>query len=109
MPGREFLGKPRLPFDDLARRSAPARAATDALPAVRAARRRGAQTSQPAAVAARRAQMLARVQAAGFTSIPDAVRRTAHLTRNAAAERIGVGRTTVTRWRARYTRGGERA
>lgn len=55
-------------------------------------------TPIPAAQAARRAQ----IQAAGFASIPDAVRRTAHLSRNAAADVVGVGRTTITRWRARY-------
>ncbi|MFE3059110.1 MucR family transcriptional regulator [Nocardia sp. NPDC059239] len=90
------------PLDELARRSASVRAATDNLPAVQHARRLSAQANNPAAQAARRAAMLARVQEAGYASIEDAVHRTAHLSRNAAAEKIGVGRTTITRWRVRY-------
>jgi hypothetical protein len=89
------------PPDTLARRSAQARARTDSLPAVRAARRDGALRTLPAARQARRDALEARAAAAGFASLADAVAATRSLTVAAAANRIGVSTSTVKRWRGK--------
>jgi hypothetical protein len=85
--------------EELARRSAEARAGTDGLAQVRAARRRGAQTTQPFTVQARRDLMDATARAAGYTSMRDAIEETRALPSREAATRIGVGASTVKRWR----------
>jgi hypothetical protein len=82
--------------DTLARRSAQARARTDSLPAVRAARRAGALRALPAARQARRNALEARAVAAGFTSLADAMAATRSLTVAAAAST-----STVKRWRGK--------
>ncbi|MFF2123503.1 MucR family transcriptional regulator [Kitasatospora sp. NPDC058184] len=87
--------------DVLARRSAAARAGTDGLPAVRAARRAAALRTLPAAQQARRNTLEATARAAGFASMADAIAATRDLPSRAAAERIGVGASTVKRWRQR--------
>lgn len=86
---------------DMARRSAEARSATDALPAVRANRAAAARRAQPATTAAWRARMDAAAVAAGWASMADAITETARLSESEAARRIGVGRATVRRWRIR--------
>ncbi|MFF4699898.1 MucR family transcriptional regulator [Streptomyces chattanoogensis] len=88
-----------LPADELARRSAEARAGTDGLPAVRTARRAGALRTLPAAQAARREAMEAKAHAAGYPSMAVAIDATRAMTVRAAAHRIGVGESTVKRWR----------
>ncbi|MFE4397918.1 MULTISPECIES: MucR family transcriptional regulator [Streptomycetaceae] len=85
--------------DVLARRSAAARAGTDGLPAVRAARRAAALRTLPAARQARRNTLEATARTAGFASMADAIAATRDLSSRAAAERIGVGASTVKRWR----------
>lgn len=90
-----------LPPEELARRSAEGRSATDGLPTVRAARAAGARRTLPAANEARRTAMEARARAAGFSSMLDAIGATRGMTVRSAAERIGVGVTTVKRWRAK--------
>lgn len=49
----------------------------------------------------RRESLDARVRAAGFEGVEDAIRRTAGLPAREAAGRIGIGVTTVRRWRQR--------
>ncbi|MGW0984260.1 MucR family transcriptional regulator [Streptomyces xiamenensis] len=88
-----------LPGEELARRSADARAGTDDLPAVRAARRAGALRTIPAAQQARREALEERARGAGYGSMAEAIAATRGLSAGAAAERIGVGVTTVKRWR----------
>ncbi|WP_372411984.1 MucR family transcriptional regulator [Streptomyces luteireticuli] len=90
-----------LPAEELARRSAEARAGTDSLPAVRAARARGAARTLPLAQAARREQIEQTARAAGYPSMAEAVEATRHLSVGAAATRIGVGSSTIKRWRKR--------
>lgn len=84
---------------DMAARSAEARAGTDGLPAVREARRRGTPIANAAAVAAKRARLDGIARAAGFESMTDAIEQTRDLSSRAAAARIGVGASTVKRWR----------
>ncbi|MGA5823553.1 MucR family transcriptional regulator [Kitasatospora sp. NPDC094028] len=88
-----------LPAGELARRSAQARAGTDGLPAVRAARRNAALRTLPAARQARRSALEATARAAGFASMADAIDATRDMPSRAAAARIGVGASTVKRWR----------
>jgi hypothetical protein len=53
-------------------------------------------------MAARRAEVLdAKAQAAGFAGIEDAIRQTSALTLRQAAGRIGIGASTVGRWRGK--------
>ncbi|MFE3696522.1 MucR family transcriptional regulator [Nocardia tengchongensis] len=87
------------PLAELARRSAQARAGTDHLAAVRAARRDGALRTLPAAQQARREALLAQLREAGFDSITHAVEATGHMSSRAAAQQLGVGASTVKRWR----------
>ncbi|MFE3657295.1 MucR family transcriptional regulator [Streptomyces sp. NPDC059165] len=98
----ELVGRMRagaLPADELLRRSAEARAGTDGLPAVRAARAAGARRALPAAQRARRDALDAKARAAGFESMAAAVEATRDLSSRAAAGRIGIGASTVKRWR----------
>lgn len=88
-----------LPLQELARRSADARAGTNDLPAVRAARRSGALRTLPAAQRARREALEERARAAGFTSMATAIEATRNLPSRAAAARLGIGSSTVRRWR----------
>ncbi|MFE1361298.1 MucR family transcriptional regulator [Streptomyces harbinensis] len=88
-----------LPAEELARRSAEGRAGTDDLPAVRAARRAGALRNLPAAQQARREVLEERARAAGYGSMAEAIAATRDVSARAAAERIGVGSSTVKRWR----------
>ncbi|MFG2776000.1 hypothetical protein [Streptomyces sp. NPDC048350] len=100
----ELIGRMRsaaLPQEELLRRSADARAGTDDLPAVRAARAAAARQALPAAQQARRDALEATAQAAGYASMAEAIRATRALPSRAAAERIGVGASTVNRWRIR--------
>ncbi|MFF8618294.1 MucR family transcriptional regulator [Streptomyces sp. NPDC015350] len=89
---------------ELTRRADEARAGTDDLPAVRAARAAGARQSLPAAQQARRAAVEAKAHAAGFESMAAAIHATRHLSSRAAAARIGIGTSTVKRWRQRPER-----
>ncbi|MDT0306141.1 MucR family transcriptional regulator [Streptomyces sp. DSM 44917] len=91
------------PPEEIASRSADARAGTDDLPAVREARRRGAAQTLPLANAARRERLEAVARAAGYDSMRDAVEQTRDVPSRAAAERIGVGVTTVKRWRKKLS------
>ncbi|MCO8308788.1 MucR family transcriptional regulator [Streptomyces sp. RKCA744] len=103
----DLVGRMRaasLPQQELSRRSADARAGTNDLPAVRAARAAGARRSLPAAQQARRNALDAKAVAAGFTSMSAAIDATRHLPSRAAAKRIGVGASTVKRWRHRPER-----
>ncbi|UTX53274.1 MucR family transcriptional regulator [Leucobacter aridicollis] len=43
----------------------------------------------------------AKIIEAGYTSLEDAIRQTAHLSGSGAAKRIGIGATSVRRWRQR--------
>ncbi|MBD0420239.1 hypothetical protein H0H10_13890 [Streptomyces sp. TRM S81-3] len=61
------------PLQELFRRPADARAGTDDLPAVRAARAAGARRTLPAGQQARRAALEAQARAAGFASTADAI------------------------------------
>ncbi|MEV7599849.1 MucR family transcriptional regulator [Kitasatospora sp. NPDC089797] len=100
----ELVGRMRAstpPLSELARRSAEARAGTDGLNAVRAARRSGALRTLPSAQQARREALDATARAAGFASMEEAIRATSNLPSRAAAARIGVGASTVKRWRRR--------
>ncbi|MER7847421.1 MucR family transcriptional regulator [Kitasatospora sp. NPDC096077] len=92
------------PLDVLARRSAAARAGTNGLPAVRAARRSAALRTVQAAQQARRDALEATARAAGFASMTEAIEATRDLPSRAAAARIGVGASTVKRWRQRPRR-----
>lgn len=92
------------PLEELARRSAAARAGTDGLPRVRAARRRGAQATQPRTVQSRREQMDAVARAADYSSMAAAIEATRDLSSRQAAARIGVGASTVKRWRQKSER-----
>lgn len=87
------------PAEELARRSAEARAGTDGLAQVRAARRRGGKATQSLAVQARREQMDAVARAAGYSSMANAIEATRDLPSRQAAAQIGVGASTVKRWR----------
>ncbi|SDT83444.1 ROS/MUCR transcriptional regulator protein [Streptomyces sp. TLI_053] len=87
------------PAEELARRSARAREATDGLPAVRAARRSAALRTVPAAQQARRDALEATARAAGFASMTEAIEATRDMPSRAAAARIGVGASTVKRRR----------
>lgn len=82
-------------------RSAESRAATDSLPRVRDARRRGVSAANAASVAARAAESDRRARLAGYESVADAALQTADLPERAAAERIGIARSTLRRWRAK--------
>jgi hypothetical protein len=88
-----------LPQEELSRRSADGRADTNDLPAVRAARAVGARRTLPAAQQARRAAMEVRAQAAGFESMAAAIDATRHLSSRTAATQLGIGASTVKRWR----------
>lgn len=88
-----------LPPRELARRSAETRAGTDSLPTVRAARAAGARQALPAAQQARREALEAQARAAGYASMAAAIEATRHLPSRAAAAHIGIGATTVNRWR----------
>lgn len=90
--------------EELARLSAAARAGTNDLPRVRAARRRGAQATQPRTVQTRREQMDAVARVAGYSSMTDAIEATRDLSSRQAAARIGVGASTVKRWRQKAER-----
>ncbi|MGZ3103579.1 MucR family transcriptional regulator [Streptomyces sp. H62] len=92
------------PLPELSRRSAETRAGTDDddLPAVRAAcASSAARTTLPAARQARQAALEAQAQAAGYASVAAAIAATQHLSSRAAAVRIGIGASTVKRWRHR--------
>ncbi|MFG3056684.1 MucR family transcriptional regulator [Kitasatospora sp. NPDC048239] len=89
------------PAEELARRSARARAGTDGLPSIRAARRNGALRTVQTAQQARRDNLEATARAAGFTSMAEAIGATRDLPSRAAATRIGGGASTVKRWRHR--------
>lgn len=91
------------PVEELARRATEARAGTDDLAQVRAARRRGAQATQPLTVQARRNLMDATARAAGYASMREAIDATRALSSREAAARIGVGASTVKRWRRKVT------
>ncbi|MFE8940929.1 MucR family transcriptional regulator [Streptomyces sp. NPDC007872] len=93
------------PVQELARRSTESRAGTDELPAVRAARAAGARKTHPAAQQALRDALEARVRAAGYASVTAAIEATRHLSNRAAATRIGIGASTVSRWRQRLQHG----
>lgn len=95
-----------LPQQELVRRSAEARAGTDDLPAVRAARAAGARRTLPAAQQARRNLLEAKAQAAGYGSMAEAVEATRHLPSRAAAARVGVGASTINRWRSKLAAAG---
>ncbi|GHG15253.1 MucR family transcriptional regulator [Streptomyces filamentosus] len=102
----DLVGRMRtaaLPQEELLRRSAKARAGTDNLPTIQAARAAGAHRTLPAAQQARQDALEAKAHASGFTSMQDAINRTRSMTNKAAAERIGVGITTVKRWRRKPT------
>ncbi|MEE1737030.1 MucR family transcriptional regulator [Streptomyces sp. BE147] len=94
-----------LPQQELARRSADSRTGTNDLPAVRAARAAGARRTLPAAQQARRAALEAKAQAAGFKSVAAAIEATRHLPSRAAATQIGIGASTVKRWRQHFEHG----
>lgn len=89
--------------------AAAGRTATDGLPMVREARRRGAPIANAAAVASKRARLDGIARAAGFESMDDAIERTWRLSSREAAERIGVGATTVKRWRRTQHKAAPRA
>ncbi|GGU62281.1 MucR family transcriptional regulator [Streptomyces lavendofoliae] len=97
----ERMRAANLPASELSRRSTEARSGTDSLPVVRASRRAGALRTLPAAQQARRDALEAVARAAGFASMADAIENTRDLPSRAAAERIGVGASTVKRWRQR--------
>ncbi|MFE7237157.1 MucR family transcriptional regulator [Streptomyces sp. NPDC057580] len=86
---------------ELARRSSEARARTDRLPQVRNARRRGWDKSVAQSAAARREGREEAARRAGFVSWEEAIEATRGLPSQEAAERLGMGRTTVKRWRRR--------
>ncbi|MGK4909675.1 MucR family transcriptional regulator [Streptomyces albus] len=88
-----------LPRQELFRRAADARAGTDDLPLVRAARAAGARRTLPAAQQARREALEAKARAAGFESMAAAIDATRNMSSRAAATRIGVSPSTVKRWR----------
>jgi hypothetical protein len=88
-----------LPADELARRSAEARAGTNNLPAVRAARRAGGLRTITEAQRARRAALEATVRAAGYPDVTTAIAATRMMPSRAAAARLGIGASTVKRWR----------
>ena len=94
-----------LPRQELARRSAEGRAGTDDLPTVRAARAAAARQTLPAAQRARREALEAQARAAGYASVAAAIEATRHLSSRAAATRIGIGASTVKRWRRRWEHG----
>jgi|GEM_PF-5344799 len=87
------------PGEELARRSAEARAGTDDLAAVRAARGAAGQRNIRQAQAVRRDRLERAARDAGFSSMSAAIDATRDLTARVAADRIGVGATTVKRWR----------
>jgi hypothetical protein len=89
------------PLQELVRRSEEGRTGTDGLPAVRAARAAAARTTLPAAQQARRDALEAQAQAAGYASVAAAIEATQHLSSRAAAAQIGIGASTVNRWRRR--------
>ncbi|WP_331731394.1 MucR family transcriptional regulator [Streptomyces sp. NBC_00073] len=90
-----------LPPAELYRRSKEAIAATANLPSVRANRAAAARRSLMYANAALRTALESKARDAGFGSMTDAIEATKTLPISAAAERIGVGVTTIKRWRAR--------
>ncbi|MFJ4418788.1 MucR family transcriptional regulator [Streptomyces sp. NPDC088925] len=94
-----------LPRQELSRRSAEARAGTDDLPTVRAARAAAARKTLPAAQRARREALEEQARAAGYASVTVAIEATRHLSSRAAAARIGIGASTVKRWRRRWEHG----
>ncbi|MFJ3762953.1 MucR family transcriptional regulator [Streptomyces sp. NPDC090080] len=88
-----------LPQEELSRRSADSRSATNDLPAVRAARAAGARRTLPAARQARRDAFEAKARVAGYDSMAAAIDATRHLPSSSAAAQIGISTTTVRRWR----------
>ncbi|MDQ2737533.1 MAG: MucR family transcriptional regulator [Actinomycetota bacterium] len=114
--GADYLTEHQLPADtpliaeSLRRLLAQRRAATDADP-VKADRGRRARSlagrrTAPAAHQALRDAALAKVRAAGFASITDAVAGTRALTISGVARRLGVSESTVKRWRRTGGRAG---
>jgi hypothetical protein len=87
------------PVKDIARRSAAARARTDGLEAVKASRRRGWDQAIAKSVAARREHLDQAARAAGFSSWRQALEDLQDRSSREVAERLGVGKTTVRRWR----------
>lgn len=89
--------------DSLRRFLAERRAVTDADPVKaergRLARSLAGRRTVPAAHQALRDASLAKVRAAGFGSVADAVAGTRSLTISAAARRLAVSESTVKRWR----------
>ncbi len=92
------------PPEELNRRSAEARAGTNDLPAVRAARRRGWDVSVRRAYQVRQERREQAARSAGYTSWAEAVNATRHLSERQAASLLSVGKTTIQRWRARVER-----
>jgi len=70
-------------------------------PLVRAHRAPGQRAGVQAMLDSRQAKLDATAVAAGYESLEDAVRRTADLSAREAAARVGVGESTVRRWRAK--------
>jgi hypothetical protein len=107
--GADYLAEHQLPADtpliaeSLRRLLAERRAATDADPVKadrgRLARSLAGRRTVPAAHQALRDAALAKVKAAGFGSVADAVAGTRPLTISAAARRLSVSESTVKRWR----------
>ncbi len=88
-------------LEELARRSAEARAGTDHLPAVRAARRRGWDVSVRKSAQVREEHREQAARSAGYASWAEAISKTRHLSGRQAASLLSVGQATVQRWRAR--------
>lgn len=86
---------------ELARRSASKRAATSRLPLVKQARRQGWDVSVQKASAVREASREEMARKAGFTSWAEAIETTRALPSRQVAERLGVGKDMVLRWRRR--------
>lgn len=84
--------------------SALARAATDGNPLVVAARRRALdRDARPRRVEAWAEARYAAARRAGYPDWRAAIEATRYMARQQAADRLGVGRTTITRWRTRLS------
>lgn len=98
----ELVGRMReaaLDQAELTRRSAEGRARTDGLPAVVRARRRGRDKTRDMSAAVRGEAREEAATKAGFESWQEAIEATRGLSAVEAARRLGVGKTTVLRWR----------
>lgn len=89
------------PLPELARQAATKRAKTSPLPLVKQARRRGWAVSVEKSSAAREEGREELARKAGFASWQKAIEATRALPSREAAERLGVGKTMVLRWRRR--------